>query len=165
METKMAENAKAAEAAAAAAAAPAAETTSLPPEVPPTLPPPTVADVGPGLEIPVALDAAISNPTTATDVKLSAATAVTPATDAAHPSVLGDTIKGPFHTASLPQPQSQIAGAQIEFESSAPLSASMPSNTTASSAVLPASAAAAAPAVPQSVENLSGPGLPPPSGH
>lgn len=182
MESKAAENARAAEAAASAnvgppatEALPASESaiTSSPPSQPAPVLTPLVTDVGPeahgsllqpaGLGVPVELDAAVSKSTTATDVKLSAAAALTPAAEAAYPSVLNDAGNGPSNTAGFPQ--LPVAGAQIERERSAP--AFMPYNPTSISADVPVSTVAA-PTVHKSSENLSGqeraPELPPPSG-
>ncbi|XP_051256555.1 mitochondrial import inner membrane translocase subunit Tim10 B [Dicentrarchus labrax] len=180
MESKAAENAKAAEAAASAyVEPPAAEASvasqtpvfsSLPPQVPPLLTP-LVTDVGPeahgsvskpaGLDIPVELNAAVS--TTAAEVKLSAATALTPAAEAVRPSVFNDAGNGPSYTAGFSQPP--IAGAQIAFENSAPVF--MPSNPASMSADVPVSTVAA-PTVSKSTESPSGreraPEVPPPSG-
>ncbi|XP_076606794.1 mitochondrial import inner membrane translocase subunit Tim10 B [Chaetodon auriga] len=176
MESKAAENAKAAEAAASANVGPPATEATAASQSPitssPLSPPllsPSVADVVPeahgsfskpaGLGIPVELDTAVSNSTT--DVRLSAATALTPATEAVYPSVLNDAGNGPSYTAGFPQPQ--IAGTQIELESSAPVS--MPSTPTSISAHVSVSTVGA----PKSMESLSGqeraPQLPPPSGH
>lgn len=173
MESKAAENAKAAEAAAsahvgppAAEALPASQspiTSSLPPQAPPLLTP-SVTDVGlepdgsllkpAGLDIPAELDAAVPKSTIANEVKLSAATALTPATEAVIPSVLNDAGSGLSFAASLPQPP--IAGGQIESESSGPVF--MPSNQASISADVPVSAVPA-PTVSQSKE--SAPELPP----
>lgn len=141
MESKAAESAKAAEAAAsahvtppAAEASPASQTPvgfSQPPPVAPLsdqpFTPMTIDDAGPeargsvlkpvGLSIPVQLDAAMSNSTTASEVKLSAATPLTPVIGTANFSVLNEA--GPSYTAGLPPPP--IAGARIESEISAPL--------------------------------------------
>lgn len=159
MESKAAENAKATAAAAllsAADASPASQspvTSSPPPQVPPLLTP-SVTDVGPdtrgsfskptGLDIPVELNAAVSTSATASDGKLSAAVALTPAAEAVHASVLNGTGNGPSYTAGFPQPPA--AGTQIEFESPAPVS--VPSKPTAISSV-------AAPTVSTSPESLS----------
>lgn len=167
MESKAAENAKAAEAAASATSGtPATEaslaiqtpiTSSLPPEA---LPPLTssVTDVGPeaygsvlkpaGLDIPVDLNAAGS---TATEVKLSAAAATTPAPEAVNPSVLNSAGNGPSYTAGFPQPS--VAGAQTEFESVAPVFT--PSKPTSLLADMPVSTVAA-PTVSGTTESLSG---------
>lgn len=186
LESKAAENAKAAEAAAEAAASanaappatealPASEipiTSPPPPQVSPLLTP-SVTDLAPevqgslskpaGLDFPVELNTAMSKTTAATEVKLSAATAFTPATEAVNPSVLNDAGNGPSFTAGLPPPP--IAGAQIEFESAAPVF--MPTSTTSISADVPVSTVAA-PAASKSTESPSGqeraPELPPPSG-
>ncbi len=178
MESKAAENAKAAEAAAsayveppAAEASPASQTSitsSPPPQVPPQLFTPSATDVGPeahgsvlkpaGLDIPVELNAGVSTFTTATEVKLSAATPLTPATEAvnpsmeaANPSVLNDVGNGPSFAASFPQ--APIAGSQIESVSSEPVF--MPLKPTSLSADVPVSTVAA-PAVSKSTESLSG---------
>ncbi|XP_030295003.1 mitochondrial import inner membrane translocase subunit Tim10 B [Sparus aurata] len=182
MESKAAENAKAAEAAAAAAAAaanvgPPATEASPASEIPaisqisPLLTPP-VTDAAPdalasfskpaGFDVPVGLDAAVPKPTTATEVTLSAATALTPATEAMNPSVLNDAGSGPSFRAGFPPPP--IAGAQIEFDSSAP--AFTPSKPPSISADVPATAVAA-PTLPKSIESLPvqerAQELPPPS--
>lgn len=187
MESKAAENAKAAEASASAyveppsaEASPASQTpiTSSPPPLVPSLLTPSATDVGPeahgsvlkmaGLDIPVELDAAASTFTTATEVKLSAATPLTPATEAVNPSmaalnpsVLNDVGNGPSFIAGFPQPP--IAASQIESVSSEPVF--MPSKPTSLSADVPASTVAA-PAVSKSTEGLSGqeraPEVPPP---
>lgn len=140
LESKAAENAKAAEAAAAAAAAnaappateavPALITSSPPPELPSSL-----TDVGPeahgsflkpaGLDIPV--DPQYIK---GTDVKLSAAAALTP--EAVKPSVFNDAGNGPSSTAGFPQ--APISGAQIEFKP-ASLSADVPVPTIAAPTV------------------------------
>ncbi|XP_044078593.1 mitochondrial import inner membrane translocase subunit Tim10 B [Siniperca chuatsi] len=181
MESKAAENAKAAEAAAASAyvgpsateASPASQTpiTSFPPPQVSPLLTPSIADVGPeahgsvlkpaGLDIPVDLDAAVLKSTTATEVKLSAATTLTPATEAVNPSVLNEA--GQSYSVGFPQPQ--IAGTQIESGSSAPVF--MPSKSTSLSEDVPVSTVAA-PTVSKSVESLPShgraPKFPPPSG-
>ncbi|XP_070699898.1 mitochondrial import inner membrane translocase subunit Tim10 B [Pempheris klunzingeri] len=186
MESKVAENAKAAEAAAAAAAAaaasvgppaaehsPASQTpiTSSPPTQAPPLSTPSVTDVGPeahgsvlaGLDIPVELNAAVTQSTVATEVKLSAATALTPTTEALTPSVFNESANGLSYAAGFPQ--AQIAGAQIETGSSAP--EFMPSKPTSLSLEVPVSTLAA-PTVSKSTESLSqqatAPEVPPPSG-
>lgn len=170
MESKAAENAKAAEAAAAANVAPPATEATQPPQSPITISPstqvpapllsPSATDVAPeahgsflkpaGLDIPVEFDAAVSKSTTATDVKLSAATALTPATEAVYPSVLNDAGNGPSYAAGFPQPQ--IAPVSVL------------SNTTSTSADVPVSTIAAT----KSTESLPGqeraPQLPPPPG-
>ncbi|XP_008276083.1 mitochondrial import inner membrane translocase subunit Tim10 B [Stegastes partitus] len=140
METKV----KAAEeAAAAAAATPAAVgtvtteaspalqtpiTSSPPPEVLPLLSP-SVTDAAAevhgsvlkpvGLDIPAELDAAVPKATTAIDVKLSAAAALTPTTETVNPSVLNNTGNGPLYTAGFPQPPTPAA--QIDSGSPAPV--------------------------------------------
>ncbi|XP_073335632.1 mitochondrial import inner membrane translocase subunit Tim10 B [Pagrus major] len=178
MESKAAENAKAAEAAAAAANVGPPATEVLPasespviPQISPLLTPP-VTDVAPdalgsfskpaGLDIPVGLDAAVSKPTTATEGTLSAATALTPATEAMNPSVLNDAGSGPSYRARFPPPP--IAGPQIEFDSSAPVFT--PSKPPSISADVPVTAVAA-PTLPQSIESLPvqerAQELPPPS--
>lgn len=139
MESKAAENAKAAETAAASAAVETAPTeaspafqtpvtSSPPPEIPPLLSP-SVTDVGPevhgsvlkpvGLDIPAELDAAVSKSTTAIDVKLSAATPLTPTPETVNPSVLNNAGNGPSYMAGFPQPPTPAA--QIDSGSSAPL--------------------------------------------
>nr|XP_046267494.1 mitochondrial import inner membrane translocase subunit Tim10 B [Scatophagus argus] len=161
MEKKAEENAKAAEAAASATEASTASqgpiTSSPPPQVPPLLTS-SVTDVGPeaqgafskppGLDIPVELNAAVSKSTTAS-VKLSAATAVTPTSEAVFPSVLNDAGNGLSY--SVGSPQSQLAGTQTE--SSAPMF--MPSKPTSISADVPVSTVAA-PTVSKSTESLVG---------
>lgn len=129
METKAAENAKAAEAAAAASnGLPAPEdataiqspvTSSAPGEQIPTPLPSAVGEVEldasvklAGVNIPLGLDAAISKSTTATDVTLSAATAVTPAAEAVNIIVHNKVESEPSYVAALPQ--LSITGAQIE---------------------------------------------------
>lgn len=120
-------------------------TSSLPPQAPPLLPP-SLTDAGPeasgsvlkpaALDTPLQLDAALSKPTTATEVKLSAATALTPATEAVNLPLLNDAAgNGPSYTAGVPQPP--VAGGQIKFESSAPVF--VPSNPTSISADVPVS--------------------------
>lgn len=160
MESKAAENAKAAEAAAlpSAAGAPPASQSPITSSPPPLLTP-SVTDVGPeaqgslskpaGLDIPVELNTAVSKSTTAPEVKLSAAAALTPATEAVYPSVLNDTGNGPSYATGFTQPP--IAGAQIE--SSAPVF--MPSKPASMSAGVPVSTVAA-PAVSKSTESSSG---------
>lgn len=178
IESKAAENAKAAEAAAAAAqvGAPATEaspasqtpiTLSPPPQAPPMVDQPfTIDDVGPqipgsvlkpaGLDVPVELDAAVSKSTTATDVKLSAASPLTPATETVKLSVLNEAGNGPSYTASVPLPPiaAPVPAAQIESEISAPVS--MPSKSMSLSGDVPVSTVAA-PTVSKSIESLSGP--------
>lgn len=139
MESKVAENAKAAEAAAASAAvetptteaSPAFQTpiTSSPPPEIPSLLSPSVTDVGPevhgsvlkpaGLDIPAELDAVVPKSTTAIDVKLSAATPLTPTPETVNPSVLNNASNGPSYMAGIPQPPTPAA--QIDSGSSAPL--------------------------------------------
>ncbi|TKS82955.1 Mitochondrial import inner membrane translocase subunit [Collichthys lucidus] len=143
LESKAAENAKAAEAAAAANAAPPATeavpafiTSSPPPELPPPLPS-SLTEVGPeahgsflkpaGLDIPVD-----SQYIKGTDVKLSAAAALTPAAEAVKPSVFNEAGNGPSSTAGFPQ--APISGAQIEFKP-ASLSADVPVPTIAAPTV------------------------------
>lgn len=178
MESKAAENAKAAEAAASANAEPPATDASLPPQtliassLPPQVPPlvtSPVTDVGleaqssvlkpAGLDIPVELNAAVSTFTTPTEVKLSAATPLTPATEAVNPSMeavnpspLNDVGNGPSFTASFPQPP--IAAPQIESLSSEPMF--MASKPTSLSSDVPVSKVAA-PAVSKSTDSPSGP--------
>lgn len=161
MESKAAENAKAAEAAAipsAAEALPASQITSASPSEVLPLSTPSVADVRPeaqvltstpaGLNIPFELNTALSKSTTSSEVSLSAAAALTPATEAVYPSLLSDTGNGPSYTTGFLQ--TPIAGAQIE--SSAPVI--IPSKPASKSADVPVSTEA----VPVSVttESLSG---------
>lgn len=124
MESKAAENAKAAEASGTVGTAPTESslsfqtpiTSSLPQQGPSLMSPP-VTDVGSevpssvikqaGLDIPAELDAALSISTTASEVKLSAAAPFTPVTEAVDPSVR------PSYKAEIPQlliPGSQDAG-------------------------------------------------------
>lgn len=164
MESKAAENAKAAEAAASASVgSPAAETsaTSLPPQIPGLL----ETDVRPeshdsiikpaGLDIPIELDSAVSK---STEVKLSAATPLTPASETVNPSVLSKSGDGQSYTSGFVAP---IAGAQIESGSF------MPSKQTSLSESVPVSTAAPS-IVSKSTESLSGqeraPEVPPLSG-
>ncbi|KAM9348857.1 mitochondrial import inner membrane translocase subunit Tim10 B [Symphorus nematophorus] len=145
-------------------------TSSLPPQVSPLLPPP-VTDVGPdtgvsvlkpaALDIPLELDAALSKSTTATEVKLSAATALTPATEAVNLPVLNDAAgNGPSYTAGVPQ--APVAGSQIKFESSAPVF--VPSNPASISADVPVSTIAAPPVSKPTGSQERVPELPPTSG-
>ncbi|TDH04965.1 hypothetical protein EPR50_G00138030 [Perca flavescens] len=189
MESKAAENAKAAEAAASAyveppatEASPAFSTTitlSPPPQVSPLLDQPftsmTIDDVGvgpqahgsvlkrAGSDIPVELDTAVSKFTAAPEVKLSAASPLTPVTETVNLSVLNEAGNGPSYKASFAQPP--IAGAQIESEISAPVF--MPSKPMSLSGDVPVSTVAA-PTMSKSIESLSGqeraPEVPPPSG-
>ncbi|XP_040005663.1 mitochondrial import inner membrane translocase subunit Tim10 B [Xiphias gladius] len=170
MESKAAENAKAAEAAASASKGPPAAEASLasqspitssPPQQIPAVLPPLVTDVGPeahgsvlkpaGLDIPVELHSAVSKSASATEVKLSAASPLTPVSETVNPSVLNKTGSGPSYTAGFPQPP--IAGSQTESGSSLPVF--MPSKPTSSSEDVPVSTAAA-PTVSKSRESLSG---------
>lgn len=161
MESKAAENAKAAEAAAqpsAAEALTASQIASAPPSEVLPLSLPSVADVGPeahfltstpaGSNIPVELDSALSKSTTPSEVSLSAAAALTPATEAVYPSLLNDTGNGPSYTTGFPQPP--MAGAIIE--SSAPVI--IPSEPASKSADVPVSTEAAPVSV--TTESLSG---------
>ncbi|KAF1378540.1 hypothetical protein PFLUV_G00191620 [Perca fluviatilis] len=189
MESKAAENAKAAEAAASAYVEPPATeaspasltpiTLSPPPQVPPLLDQPftsmTIDDVGvgpqahgsvlkpAGSDIPVELDTAVSKFTTAPEVKLSAASPLTPVTETVNLSVLNEAGNGPSYKASFAQPL--IAGAQIESEISAPVF--MPSKPMSLTGDVPVSTVAA-PTMSKSIESLSGqeraPEVPPPSG-
>lgn len=154
MESKAAENAKAAEAAAAAAAgasgaAGTAITEASPAPQPPIAPSPntqvtsflspSLTDVGAdvhgsalkpaGLDIPAEVNGAVS--TSASEVKLSAAAALTPAAETVNPSVLNKAGNGPSYMTGLSQPP--VAGAQIDSGSSTPLL--MPSQPTAFSDV------------------------------
>ncbi|XP_059207672.1 mitochondrial import inner membrane translocase subunit Tim10 B [Centropristis striata] len=180
MESKAAENAKAAEAAASASveppaieASPASETPitlSPPPQVPTLLDRPftSLADVEPeapgsvlkpaGFDIPAEFDTAVSKSTTSTDVKLSAAAPLTPATETLTRSGLNEAGNGPSVTAGFPLPK-------IESEISAPVF--IPSKPMSLSVDPPVSTVAA-PSVSKSTEILSGQGsapeVPPPSG-
>ncbi|GAA6232062.1 mitochondrial import inner membrane translocase subunit Tim10 B [Lates japonicus] len=147
----------------AAEASPASQSpvTSPPPPQIPSLIPPLATDVGPeahgsvlklgGLDIPVELDAAVTKPTTATEIKLSAATPLTPAAETVNPSVLNTAGNGPSYTTGFLQPP--IAGAQTESGSSAPVF--VPPKPTSLSEDVPVSTVAA-PTVSQSAEHLSG---------
>lgn len=123
MESKAAANAKAAE----AAALPPVTEAPLASESPVALSPlpqgtPPVTDITPeargslsmpaGLEIPPELNTTVSKSTTASEVSLSAAAALTPVNEAASPSAFHDAGKGQSLTAGLPQ--LQVAGAQSE---------------------------------------------------
>ncbi|XP_026184507.1 mitochondrial import inner membrane translocase subunit Tim10 B [Mastacembelus armatus] len=113
MESKAAENAKAAEAAApvteASLASQTPTTLSPTPQVPGLL----TSDVGPEthgsvlssavLDIPVKLDAVGSGSTKATEVKFSTSTPLTPVAETVNPSVLSNTGSGPSQTAGFPQ--------------------------------------------------------------
>lgn len=128
MESKAAENAKAGEALASssAQASPVAQTygTSPSPLEEPPLLTASVTDDAPGargsLAKPPAFDtennSLVSQSATASEVKLSAAAALTPATEEGW---LNNPGKGPSYTASIPQPP--IANAQITLESSPPV--------------------------------------------
>ncbi|XP_019941810.1 mitochondrial import inner membrane translocase subunit Tim10 B [Paralichthys olivaceus] len=175
MESKAAENAKAAEAAAAASLEPpAAEASSasqipvdasLPPQTPALLPP-LATDVGleaqgsvlkpAGLEIPVELDAALSRSTAATEVSFSAATAFTPANEAINLPVLNEAASGPSFTEVFPQPP--IAGVPTDLKSS--VSVLMPSTTSSLSEDMPVSTVSA----PTVSSQERAPEAPPPSG-
>ncbi|XP_040907013.1 mitochondrial import inner membrane translocase subunit Tim10 B [Toxotes jaculatrix] len=173
MESKAAENAKAAEAAASASKeSPATDASSPPPPQTPALLPSLGTDAGPeahgsvlkpaGLEMPVEFDVSASKFTTATE-KLSAATPLTPATEAVSPSVLSKAGNGPFSTAGFSQPP--IAGVQTEPGGSVPVL--IPSKPTSLLEDVPVSTVAA-PTVSKSTESLPGreraPEVPPPSG-
>ncbi|XP_030010865.1 mitochondrial import inner membrane translocase subunit Tim10 B [Sphaeramia orbicularis] len=172
---EMESKAKAAEAAAAAATASAAvgptatdtsqasqpTTASIPTPHESPLLPPSVTDIGPevhgsvlkpaGSEIPVELDLSA-----ATQVKLSAATLLTPATETLNPSELNTAGSGPSYTAGFPQ--LPPVGSQIESGSSVPVSVEpvfTPSKTTSLSEDMPLSAVAA-PSVSKSTESQSG---------
>ncbi|XP_023122401.2 mitochondrial import inner membrane translocase subunit Tim10 B [Amphiprion ocellaris] len=166
MESKAAENAKAAAASSAVEtptteASPAFQTpvtSSPPPEIPPLLSP-SVTDVGPevrgsvlkpvGLDIPAELDAAVPKSTTSIDVKLSAATLLTPTPETVNPSVLNNASNGPSCMAGFPQPPTPAA--QLDSGSSAPLL--MPPKPTSLSEDVPLSTVA--PTMSKS-ESLSG---------
>lgn len=111
MESKAAENAKAAEAAASASVGSATEASAAsPPQIPGLLAPDVRMEshgtiIKPaGLDVPVNPDAAVSK---FTDVKLSATTPLTPATEIANLSVLNKSGDGQSNTAGLPQPPIQ----------------------------------------------------------
>lgn len=145
MESKAAENAKAAEALRSPTeASPTFQspiTSSSPLEQPPLLNP-SVTDVRPetqsslakpaGLDIPVEVSAGVSKSTAVSELRSSAAAALLPATEAGY---LNNTGKGLSDTASLPQ--LSVAGAQIEPESSTP--AFKKSHQTSPSADVPTS--------------------------
>lgn len=139
MESKAAANAKAAE----AAALPPVTDAPLASESPVALSPlpqgtPPVTDITPEalgslsmpaeLEILPELNTTVSKPTTASEVSLSAAAALTPVNEAAYPSVLNDVSKGQSLTAGLPQ----LQGAGTQSESTAPVF--VPSKPTSSPA-------------------------------
>ncbi|XP_060941488.1 mitochondrial import inner membrane translocase subunit Tim10 B [Limanda limanda] len=172
METKAAENIKAAEAAAASSLElpavslelpaaslelPAAEVssssqipvaTSLPPQIPALLPP-LATDVGleaqgsvmkpSGYDIPFELDAALSKPTAATEVSFSAATLLTPATEAVNLPIFNEAASGPSFTEVFPQ--LPVAAVQTESVSSMPVL--MPSSTSSQSVDMPVSTVSA----------------------
>jgi len=167
---------KAAELAAAEAARPAITEASPASETPITtspMLPPSVTDVGPeahdsvlkpaAIDIPLELDAAVPKSTTAAEVKLSAATPLTPATETVNLLALEKAGSGPSYTAGSPQPP--IAGAQIESGSSVPVL--MPVKPTSLIEDLPVSTVAA-PSVSKSTVSLSvqerAPEIPPQSG-
>ncbi|XP_062262915.1 mitochondrial import inner membrane translocase subunit Tim10 B [Platichthys flesus] len=165
MESKAAENVKAAEAAAAASLElpaaslelPAAEASSasqiplaasLPPQIPALLPP-LATDAGleaqgsvmkpSGLDIPFELDAALSKPTAATEVSFSAATPLTPATEAMNLPLFNEVASGPSFTAV--SPQLPVAG--VQTESVSPMPVLMPSSTSSLSVDMPVSTVSA----------------------
>ncbi|XP_035035198.1 mitochondrial import inner membrane translocase subunit Tim10 B [Hippoglossus stenolepis] len=158
MESKAAENAIAAEAAAAASLElPAADASSasqipvdvsLPPQIPALLPS-VATDVGleaqgsvikpSGLDIPFELDAAFSKPTAATEVSFSAATLLTPATEAVNLPVFNEAASGPSFTEVFPQ--LPVASVQTESVSSMPVL--MPSTTSSLSVDMPVSTVSA----------------------
>ncbi|XP_034539777.1 mitochondrial import inner membrane translocase subunit Tim10 B [Notolabrus celidotus] len=153
MESKAAENAKAAEAAAlASVAAPATE--ALPePQTPiissPALEIPSLTDVTPaafgsvltpaGSDFPVGLDAIVPASTAATEVKLSAAAAITPVTEAVNLPVFNEAGNGLSSTAGVPLPP--MADFQIDSGSSA--SVFVPSKPTPVHVEVPVSTVAA----------------------
>lgn len=156
---------KAAELAASGAVAPA--TTDAPPASetaittsPPALLPPSVTHVGPeaqgsilkpaGLDIPLELDAAVPKSTIATEVKLSAGTPLTPATETVNLLALEKAGSGPSYTAGSSQPP--IAVAQIESGSSVPVF--LPAKATSFTEDVPVSTVAA-PTVSKSTVSLS----------
>lgn len=112
MESKAAENAKAAEAAASASVgSPATEASAAsPPQIPGLLAPDVRTEshgsiIKPaGLDVPVEPDASVFK---STEVKLSATTPVTPASEIANLSVLNKSGDGQSNTAGLPQPPIQ----------------------------------------------------------
>lgn len=169
---------KAAELAAAGAAGPAVTEASPASETPittspPPLLPPSVTDVSPeahdsvlkpaAIDIPLELDAAVHKSATAAEVKLSAATPFTPATETVNLLALEKAGSGPSYTAGSPQPP--VAGAHIESGSSVPVL--MPAKPTSFTEDLPVSTVAA-PTVSKSTVSLSGqeraPEIPPQSG-
>lgn len=140
MESKAAENAKAAEALAlsSAQASPVSQshiTTPSPLQEP--LLTPSVTEDAPGaqglLAKPIALDiennSPVSHSTTASEVKLPAAAPLTPATE---DGFLHNPDKGPSHTARFPQPP--IAATQITLESSPPVVMATPKPSTSGDA-------------------------------
>lgn len=136
MESKAAENAKAAEALASSSAQASpvtqSDVTSPSPLQEPLLYP-SVTDVAPGaqgsLAKPIALDiennSPVSHSATASEVKLSAAAPFTPAIEE---GFLHNPGKGPTHTARFPQPP--IATTQITSESSPPVVMATPKPST-----------------------------------
>lgn len=140
MESKAAENAKAAEALAlsSAQASPVSQshiTTPSPLQEP--LLTPSVTEDAPGaqglLAKPIALDiennSPVSHSATASEVKLSAAAPLSPATE---DGFLHNPAKGPSHTARFPQPP--IAATQIALESSPPVVMATPKPSTSGDA-------------------------------
>lgn len=138
MESKAAESAKAAEAAALSQnteATQSAVTSSASP-----LLPPLATDAIPGargLFSGSDISGGVSESNTVSEVKLSAAAALTPVSEAANPSVVNDAGGGPSSMAGFPQPP--VAGAQFHFDSSAPAF-----NPTSTSADIPVSTMAPA---------------------
>lgn len=177
MESKAAENAKAAEAAASASIGPPATEASLESQTlitsspPPQTPP--LSDVSPdafgsvltpvGSDVPAGFDAVMPASTAATEVQISAAAPLTPASETVNLSVLNEAGNGPSYTAGFSQ--LPVADAQIETGSSAP--AFTPSKSTSSSVDVPMSTVAT-PTV--STESIplpvleKAPEAPPPSG-
>lgn len=167
---------KAAELAASGTAVPVTTETSPASETPITTPPlmpPSGTDDGPdahgsvlkpaGLGIPLELDAAVPKSTVAAEVKLSAATPLTPAIETLDLLALEKVGSGPSHTAG--PPQLPIAGAQIESGSSVPVF--MPAKPASLTDEVPLSTVAA-PTLSKSTVSLSGqekaPEVPPQSG-
>ncbi|XP_028277291.1 mitochondrial import inner membrane translocase subunit Tim10 B [Parambassis ranga] len=135
MESKAAENAKAAEASGSVGTAPTESSLSFQPPITSSLPQqepslmiPPVTDVGSevpssvlmpaGLDIPAELDAAMSKSTTASEVKLSAAAPFTPVTEAVDLSVPNNFASGLSHSAEVPQ--LLIPGSQVDAGITAP---------------------------------------------
>lgn len=139
MESKAAENAKAAEALASSSSSPVAQTSAPSPlEEPPRLPA-SVTDDAPGaggsLAKPAALhteSSSLVSPSAAaaSEVESSAAAPLTPATEEGW---LNNPGKGPSYAASFPQPP--IANAQITLESSPPVVMATPKRSSSADAL------------------------------